>query len=222
MGSLPFTERQFFEVFAAYNQAVWPAPIILAALALGGAALAWKRPGIVDGWILTYLGGLWTWTGVAYHLLHFSEINPAARIFGALFVIQGGLFLWWGPVRGELTFVRPDGMRGTVAAVVLGYALLLYPLLGLLAGQGFMTGPTFGAPCPAVIYTFGMLVLVRSPPLWLLVIPVLWALVGSSAVFAFHVWQDAGLLVAAVLTVVLVVRERRTDRRLLREAGASR
>ena len=222
MGSLPFTERQFFEVFAAYNQAVWPAPIVLTILALGAAALAWRRPGAAAAWITTFLAGLWVWTGIAYHLLHFSEINPAARVFGALFVIQGGLFLWWGPVRGELSFVRPDGVRGTVAGLVLGYALFLYPLLGLLAGQGFMTGPTFGAPCPAVIYTFGMLLLTRNPPLWLLAIPVLWALVGSSAFVAFQVWQDAGLLLSAVLTIVFVVRERRTNGHTLREARASR
>jgi hypothetical protein len=222
MGSLPFTEQQFFEVFAAYNQAVWPAPIVLTILALGGAALAWRRPGMVDGWIAAFLAGLWMWTGIAYHMIHFSEINPAARAFGALFVIQGGLFLWWGPVRGELTFVRPDGLRGTMAAVVLAYALFVYPLLGILAGQGFMTGPTFGAPCPAVIYTFGMLLLMRSPPLWLLAIPVLWALVGSSAVWAFHVWQDAGLLLSAVLAIVFVVRERRRDGHQLRDATASR
>lgn len=221
MGSLPFTERQFFEVFAAYNQAVWPAPIILTILALAGAALAWRRPGAVDRWIMAFLAGLWMWTGIAYHLLHFSEINPAARVFGALFVVQGGFFLWWGSVRGEASFVRPEGVRGTVAALILGYALFLYPLLGTLAGQELMAGPTFGAPCPAVIYTFGMLLLMRRPPLWLLAIPLLWALVGSSAFVAFHVWQDAGLLVGAVLTIALIVRARRTDRRSFRKAGAS-
>lgn len=222
MGPLPFTEDQFFEVFAAYNRAVWPAPIVLTLLALGAAALAWRRPGAVDAWIAAFLAGLWMWTGIAYHLLHFSDINPAARVFGALFVVQGGLFLWWGPVRGVVSFARPVGVRGAVAAVVLGYALFLYPLLGFLAGQRLMAGPTFGAPCPAVIYTFGMLLLMRSPPLWLLAIPVLWALVGSSAFVAFQVWQDAGLLVSAVLAIVFVVRERRMNRHELREASASR
>lgn len=209
MGRLPFSEEQFFEVFAAYNQAVWPAPVVLTILALGGAALVWRRPHAATPWVTAFLAGLWTWTGVAYHLPHFTEVNPAARVFGTLFVIQGVLFLWWGPVRGDLRFIRPAGARGAAAAVVLGYSLLGYPLLGVLAGHGWTTGPTFGAPCPVVIYTFGLLLLLRLPPLWLLAIPVFWALVGSSAVVAFQVWQDAGLLVSAVLAMGILVRERR-------------
>ena len=31
---IPFTAQQFFEVIARYNQAVWPAPLLLHALAL--------------------------------------------------------------------------------------------------------------------------------------------------------------------------------------------
>jgi len=31
---LPFTESQFFDVFRQYNEAVWPAPVVLTALAL--------------------------------------------------------------------------------------------------------------------------------------------------------------------------------------------
>lgn len=222
MGRLPFSEEQFFEVFAVYNQAVWPVPVVLTILALGAVALAWRRPGMAGRWIGAFLAGLWTWTGVAYHLLHFTEVNPAARLFGALFVLQGVLFLWWGPVHGGLRLTRPTGARGTVAAVVLGYALLAYPLLGVLAGHGSMSGPTFGAPCPTVIYTFGLLLLVRAPPLWLLAIPVFWAVVGSSAVLAFHVWQDGGLLVGAALTIGFVLRERRPERHPVRKAPAGR
>lgn len=51
----------------------------------------------------------------AYHLLHFAPINPAARIFGAAFLLQGLLFLAaaahgrplaFAPIRGDwrLTF----------------------------------------------------------------------------------------------------------------------
>ncbi len=35
---LPFTQHEFFQVFAAYNEAVWPMQWVLYALAAGGRA----------------------------------------------------------------------------------------------------------------------------------------------------------------------------------------
>jgi hypothetical protein len=69
-----------------------------------------------------------------------------------------------------------------------------------------MASPTFGAPCPVVIYTFGMLLLARRVPFWLLIIPTLWAIIGTSAVIAFGVVQDIGLVISAV--VVIAARSR--------------
>lgn len=221
MGRLPFTEDQFFQVFAAYNRAVWPAPVVLTLLALGVAVLVWRRPGAAGPWAAWFLAALWTWTGAVYHLLHFLEINPAAVLFGALFLIQGGLILWWGGIRGALRFRPPSGWRGALAGGVLAYALVVYPLIGVATGHGLFTGPTFGAPCPAVIYTLGLFLLVRDLPPWLLLVPVIWALVGSSAVFAFAVWQDAGLLLGAVLTTAVVIRDRVRERRHPRRASAA-
>jgi hypothetical protein len=40
--NLPFTPQQFFEVFARYNAAVWPAQIGLNAVALACVALAFR------------------------------------------------------------------------------------------------------------------------------------------------------------------------------------
>jgi hypothetical protein len=209
MGSVPFTVDQFFGVFAAYNGAVWPAQLVLIAAAVAALALALTRAPGRDRWVSGVLALLWAWTGIAYHLVHFTEINPAARVFGALFVLQSALFLWWGVVRGRLEYGRRGGARAAAAGVILLYALVVYPLLGALAGHAYMASPTFGAPCPAVIYTFGILLLAEVVPLWLLVVPVLWALLGSTAVLAFGVYQDLGLILSAVLAVALVVHDRR-------------
>ena len=39
------------------------------------------------------LAAMWIWTGVSYHGLFFAPINPLALAFGALFVVQGILFV---------------------------------------------------------------------------------------------------------------------------------
>jgi hypothetical protein len=209
--SVPFSAEEFFGVFTAYNHAVWPAQLLLIAAAIAAVGLAVGGRASAHRWIAAFLALLWGWTGAAYHLAHFAAINPAANAFGVLFLLQGALFLWWGGVRGRLEFGRPGGVRGLAAGAILVYALVVYPLLGGVAGQVYMAGPTFGAPCPAVIYTFGLLLLARSVPLWMLLIPASWAIVGSSAALAFGVYQDLGLLLGAAIAIGFLIRPPRGE-----------
>ena len=210
---VPFSAEEFFGVFAAYNAAVWPAQLILVGAAAGAIALTLRRSTAAGRWVAGFLALLWLWTGVVYHLLHFTAINPAAAGFGVVFVAQGLLFLWLGVVRGRLDFAAEATPRGIAGGVMLAYALLVYPLIGALAGHAYMASPTFGAPCPAVIYTFGLLLLARRVPWWLLVVPVAWALLGLSAVLALGVPQDAGLVVSALVAVGFQVADGRARRR---------
>lgn len=209
MFRVPFSADQFFGVFTAYNEAVWPAQLLLTGAAVAVVALAAWRGERAGRWAGGFLSLLWLWTGVVYHLLHFTAVNPAAHAFGALFVVQGLLFFWWGAARGRLELAWKLDAYGIVGGIILLYALVAYPLLGFAAGHSYMASPTFGAPCPAVIYTFGLLVLARRVPWWLLVIPAAWAVVGSSAVFAFGVVQDAGLLVSAIAATAMLLHRRK-------------
>src|SRR6478735_636787 len=44
--------------------------------------------------------------------------------------------------------------------------------------------PTFGLPCPTTIFTIGVLLFAKAPvPRSAFIVPVLWALVGSTAAF---------------------------------------
>src|SRR5688500_1345889 len=89
---IPLSAQDFFSVFVAYNEAVWPATLVLPAVAAGVAVLGWRRPeraGRVVGW---FLAALWIWCGVAYHLIRFAPINPAAYGFAGLFI--GGAILF--------------------------------------------------------------------------------------------------------------------------------
>ena len=214
MGSVPFSAEQFFGVFAAYNLAVWPAPLILSALAVVAILLAVLGGARRGRWVAGFLAALWAWTGIAYHLIHFRSINPGATLFGALFLVEAALFVWAGVVRGRLEFGLRRDPYGAAAIVVLLYALVVYPLLGRLTGHVYPATPTFGAPCPAVIFTFGILLLARSRvPGWLLMIPAAWGLLGTSAVFAFGVLQDAGLVVAALVGSAMILRRNRSPGR---------
>ena len=89
----------------------------------------------------------------------------------------------------------------------------MYPALGWFAGHGYPTGPSFGAPCPVTLFFFGMMLFVRGPmPVALLVIPVAWAVIGTSAAVALGIREDVGLAVGAVLVLVAAVSARSARR----------
>jgi hypothetical protein len=203
---LPFTHAQFVEVFARYNMNVWPAQVL--AYVLGVAVvLAILRPSANTGrWVAVGLASMWLWTGIAYHGLHFSEINKAAFLFGALFVIQALLLLRAG-FTGNLQFGVSRGAAAWLGWGLVLYALVIYPLLGMWAGHRYPEMPMFGiTPCPVTIFTFGVFLLaVASVSRRLFVIPVIWSLIGGSAAFLLQVPQD-WLLLFSGLSVVPLLR----------------
>jgi hypothetical protein len=211
--SLPFTAQQFFDVFAQYNRAVWPMPVVLVLLAVAALALAWRHGRLSDRLVTGILALLWLWMALGYHLAFFARINPAALLFGALFATQSALFARAGLVRRELS-IRParDG-RTLLAASFVAYALVGYPLVGALAGQRYPAVPTFGLPCPTTIFTFGVLVAARPCPRHLLVIPAAWSLAGFSAAWQLGVASDYGLVVAGVIGTAVAAR-RPPERRM--------
>lgn len=214
----PFTTEQFLEVILRYNEAVWPMQIVLYILA---GVLIWHaaRQAGRDRWATLILAILWVWMGVAYHWLFFTAINPAAWVFGGLFVLQGLLFV---VADRALAFRFEPDAYGWVGALFMIYALVLYPILGVVAGHGYPDGPTFGLPCPTTIVTFGALLwATRRVPAWLLAIPAVWSLIGASAAVQFGIREDYGLLVAGVVgTIMVLVKNRRWKASVRTEAPA--
>jgi hypothetical protein len=215
---LPFTHDAFVEVFRVYNEAIWPAQV--AAYLLGALALlAALRPGLVsDRLVLSVLAAMWIWTGVLYHGMFFSAINGAALAFGIGFGLQGALFAMMAARGTPRGFAVKGNGTSLLGLVLVTYAMLLYPLVGNLAGQAYPGIPVFGvAPCPVVIFTFGMLLMAeRAVPAWALVIPGLWSLIGGSAAFLLAVPQDWLLLLSGVMSVPLILGKRRGASRAVR------
>ena len=204
---IPFTSAQFLDIFRAYNQAI--APFQLVAYLLG-LWVVWflLRPSPPGNRVIgSVLAVYWVGMGAGYHLLWFSAINPAAVLFGIAFILQGLLFLYAGLLKNRLRFAGPKPASDLIGWIFILYAMLGYPLLNLLTGHHYPAMPVFGvAPCPTTIFTFGVLLLVRSRvPLYLIVIPFLWALIGVSAAIQLGIWEDLGLVIAGVTGAMLVI-----------------
>ena len=85
---IPFTTAEFLRVFEQYNSAVWPGQVLIYLIGLAAIVLAFTRRAVASKLISLILSLFWLWMGVVYHLIFFSEINKAARLFGALFIVQ--------------------------------------------------------------------------------------------------------------------------------------
>jgi len=203
---IPFSAEQFFRIFAQYNESVWPLQFALHLLAFAAIALLFREGRWKGQLISTILSFLWGWMGIGYHFLFFTAINPAAWLFGAMFLVGALWFGWIGILRSKLQFGLTGGVRGWAGGILIGYALIIYPLLGYLLGHRYPAAPTFGLPCPTAIFTIGILMFAAAPmPKSVFAVPLAWAAVGSVAAFQLGVYQDLGLLVAGLVGLVTVI-----------------
>jgi hypothetical protein len=204
--SLPFTTEEFFGVFVRYNQGVWPMQAVLVGIAVACVAFLYSGRDWSSRQIAKLLAVLWTWMAVAYHFQHFTRINPAAWIFGTVFLLGALTFVWYGLVRKRLVFRPVAGLRGVAGAALMAFALVLYPAIGYGLGHRYPATPTFGLPCPTTIFTLGLLLFADRPPWLVYLVPLLWTAVGSLAAFRLGMYEDLALLVSAIVVLAFVAR----------------
>lgn len=205
--SLPFTHDQFLDVFGAYNLIWWPVAAGLWILTLAAVALlATGRP--ASRFLAALLAVHWLWSGVVYHLTYFATINPAAKLFGALFIVQAALLAWFGVVWQRLRFTWGRAPRHILSMVFVGYALV-YPLLAVVGGLHWPRMPAFAVPCPTTLLTVGLLLALEPGRLrGLAVIPLLWTAIGGSAALVLGVRPDLMLLAAGAVLLVYLIKPR--------------
>lgn len=188
---LPFTREQFFETFASYNATTWPVATLAYLLALIALVAAWRatpKAGRVVGLVLALM---WSWVGLVYQGVYFSQINPIARAFAAGFLVQAALFVIHAALARGLELGPRSRLRSLAGAVMVAYAMIAYPIIGLAVGESYLAMPLFGVtPCPLLIFTFGLMLWAACAQWWLWILPLLWSLIGGSAAVLLSVPQD--------------------------------
>jgi hypothetical protein len=81
---------------------------------------------------------------------------------------------------------------------------LVYPFLGFALGLRYPRLPLFAVPCPTTLVTAGWLVTADTPRM-IGILPLAWAVTGSSAAFALGIRADFALAAAAVILAVDMV-----------------
>jgi len=213
--NIPFTIDQFLQVIKDYNLSVWPMQIVFYAIGFLGIFFGFRRTTHSANIINFALASLWLWTGIVYHIGFFSGINKAAYLFGGFSIFQGILFLYSGVFKNSITYAfRPD-LYGWTGLLFIFYSLAVYPVIGYFSSHAYPYAPTFGLPCPTTIFTMGMLLLAdKKISLWILVIPLSWAIIGTSAALNFGIKEDLGLIISGITGLVLIAhRNKKLGRR---------
>ncbi len=196
---MPFTVEQFLQVFTDYNLSIWPAQIVLWAAGAVTAILLFFHTRSMSRMAMSILAALWLWCGVVYHWMHFTRVNPAAWLFGALF-IAGALFLYRAGRTTDMDDERP--LRIAVGGAIAVYGLLIYPAAAYLSGHVYPEVPTFGAPGPLVIFTIGLLIAAKPPMHYAAaVVPLIWSVIAIWAPLRLGMVEDFGLLLAGIALV---------------------
>lgn len=205
--------NQLLALFERYNPEVWPLPVVgyvLATVALGLIAL---RPGRgTDRLVTGMLALAWLWLGVVFQGIHVREINATLGVIGAVVFLSGAVLLFRaGVLRSELRFRFTREPLPILGAAALAYAIVVYPVIGIVLGHGYPHAPLLGAaPCPTTIATFGLLLIARPPlPAHLLAMPMVWAVLGPLGAVPQGVVEDIALFVVGVgATTLILLRDR--------------
>ncbi|HYD42227.1 MAG TPA: DUF6064 family protein [Anaeromyxobacter sp.] len=200
---MPFTPSEFISLFERYNAAVWPLHLVTMAAALAVVALLATRRGrrsdVAASGVLVAFSLI---VGVGYFFLGFARhLSPAGYLFGSIFVAEAALLSLAALRPGALTFSAAPGWRSVAGAIVIAYALVGYPVVGLLTGRPPVQSPWMGVvPCPTTIFTIGLLLrsTSRRPALYL-VLPIVWSVIGTTAAIRFGVFEDLGMTAAAIV-----------------------
>ena len=207
---MPFSLEMLLTYFAAYNERIWPMQVVGFALGLLTLVPLFRSGRVWDRVVTGVLAFLWLWLGLVF----WREAAATMAMLYAptvLFAVQGALFLY-ALVRDRITYGSVELIHTAIGLAFIAYALLGYPLVGLLVGHVYpraALSPLF--PCPGIVLTFGVFLLARRVPLYLLVIPTLWAVSGMLW-FYLGMVEDAGLVIAGVAGVIILIARERAAR----------
>ena len=205
----PFTTEQFFSVFESYNSTVFPAQIILLLLVIFAMYMVITKKSGMNRTIGSLLGLFWIWMAAVYHIIFFSSINPVAIMFGALFILQGISLLIETFKRKKLEFSYSGNLKGNLGLIFILFGLVIYPVISYYLGGSVEKTISFGLPCPTTIATFGFYLLASKKfSKYLLIIPSLWALIGTTAALKFGVYQDFLFIITAIVANLYIIRIR--------------
>jgi hypothetical protein len=207
--TLPYTTEVWFAALAEYHATWYPGPVLMT-LAAVSAFVAALRGGPAGGRAaFLFLAAMWIWVGAVHQILHMTNLNFMAPLYGGAWIAGGVLFAAYAGFGRDTRLIFTGDARGQAALALVVLGLIVYPLAGLALGYGWRSVPLAGAaPDPTAILTAGTILALRRPPLWLFVPPLLWAVVAGVSAYLLDFPLAYASPAAAVGALGLAARAR--------------
>ena len=201
--------NEFLAMFERGNAAIWPMQLVWYASAAAMVSLALWPVHRASQLICLLAAAYFEWMGIVF----FGVIESGMTLWVAVFILEALLLLVAGLVRRDLVFAPRSSLASVLGAVFMFYALVAYPIIGMLGGHPLRALPMFGlAPCPTVIFFFGLLLWARPPtPRYVLLLPLAWALNAAPLNLAMGNVPDFVLILVGVTTAGLLIWRDRTS-----------
>lgn len=206
---LMFAPRTYWRLFELQNEALWPAQLLGALLALVLVVGLWRRHGATLRAGALGLALAWAWVAYGFFWQRYAPINWAAGGFAWAFGLQAlGLLALslQHPVRTTGATVRQG-----IGAGLLLWALLAHPILPFAFDRPWMQTEVIGlAPDPTAIATLGLLLCIDAGPRTLLrglrAGAIAWLIVSAATLATMGSAQATVPLAAALLAGVALLR----------------
>ncbi|MFX1606771.1 MAG: DUF6064 family protein [Promethearchaeota archaeon] len=209
--------EEFYDLFGTYNETYLIAIILTYVLAIISLFMVFRKNDYSNRFISFTLAFLWSWVGVVFGIIVFSplplviggiEIPGVWYLFGGIFAIQGIILLFNGVFKDTVSYTWKSDSRHYLGALLILYALVLYPLVGFLHGRVYPEYPIFGiGPCPITIFTIALLLWGDTRPtreFW--IIPIFWGFMGIAAILVYEVYADVVLVLAGLIGLYYFMR----------------
>jgi hypothetical protein len=203
------TLEGFLVVLEQYNLSIWPLQIFAYIFGLIALFFAIKSTKYSNKIILAVLSFFWLWNGIIFLPIYWAPTYKFAYLFGALYIIQGFLFLI-GVIKSNISIRFHANLYSIIGILAVIYAMGGYYLVGYFMGHVYPRSFPFGlVPCPTAIFTFGLFLMTdKKFPRYYLIIPFIFSLAGFLAVYKGIV-EDIGLIIAGLLgTALILLRDR--------------
>ena len=197
--------EQLLEVFANYNAQIWPMQIVAYVLGVVCVLFAFRKAKWAARIVLGVLSFFWFWVALMFWLPSASQGFSIGYAFIALFLVEGVLLIIQ-TVKPKLAFGTSSSGDTIAGLIMILYAMVGYPLFGMLIGHVYPQTPPFGlTPCPLIIFTFGIFLLAKTKiPLLLLAIPFFYGLSGVIWV-SKGIWEDLGMVLTSLVAGYLIL-----------------
>jgi hypothetical protein len=210
--NISLTLEQMLSVFKAYNTATWPVQVIACMLGITAVFLTTKQLKNSNRIISAILSFIWLWTGIAFCIFYWAPVFTPSYAYAVLYIIQGIIF-FAGIFKPKLSFRFEGSIYSIIGTIFVAYSLIGYLLVGYFLNHIYPQSVSIVlAPCPTVVFTFGMLLMTdKKVPKYILLIPLLWSVCGIIPVH-LGVLEDIGLIIAGVAgTILIIVRDRNSQ-----------